>query len=381
MNRQDLYERVLVSLHDAALDGALWPVASALLDEACGMVGNSLHVGAGYGSEARILFAGLYARGQRYEELEREYIEVYHPHDERVPRVWALRDSELVHIRSVYTEQELKTSAAYNEAVLAVNGQNGLHVRLDGARGSRITWTLHDPVEPDDWGSDQLEMIKRIVPHVRQCVRTRQALASAEALDAVRDQLLANIRIGVIELDGRARVLGVNDRALRILREGDGLWDQGGALRARSQADDEQLQRLLALALPAYGDPGVGGSLLIRRTHGRAPFTLYLNPISIRQVDFGADRVAALALVVVEQEGRRGVAPHTVALALGLTPAESLIATALASGSRVRDIATATGREESTVRWHINRMLRKHGISRQADLVRLVLSTSDQIPD
>ena len=50
------------------------------------------------------------------------------------------------------------------------------------------------------------------------------------------------------------------------------------------------------------------------------------------------------------------------------------------SGSRVRDIAAATGNQENTIRWHIKRIFRKHGVYRQADLVRLVLSKLGQNP-
>ena len=37
-------------------------------------------------------FVGLYYRGQRREDLERKYLEVYHPIDERVPRLRQLPD-------------------------------------------------------------------------------------------------------------------------------------------------------------------------------------------------------------------------------------------------------------------------------------------------
>ena len=42
MSRHDLFERLLSSLHEAMLDDAYWPVASALMDEACGSKGNIL---------------------------------------------------------------------------------------------------------------------------------------------------------------------------------------------------------------------------------------------------------------------------------------------------------------------------------------------------
>ena len=53
---------------------------------------------------------------------------------------------------------------------------------------------------------------------------------------------------------------------------------------------------------------------------------------------------------------------------------ESRVAVLLAEGMNVREVAAATGRGESTIRSHVKHMFAKHGLSRQADLVRLVLS-------
>ena len=77
MNRLDPFERLLASLHDAALDDALWPAASRLTDEACGATGSSVIVGEGVGDDARVSFAAFYRRGERRLDLERDYYENY----------------------------------------------------------------------------------------------------------------------------------------------------------------------------------------------------------------------------------------------------------------------------------------------------------------
>ena len=109
MSDQEAFERILASLYDAMLDDTHWPASSALIDEACGLTGNALLVGEGPKDDIRVLSVGLYSRGQRQEELEREYLEVYHPIDERVPRIRQLPDSRLVHVTDLYTAEELKT--------------------------------------------------------------------------------------------------------------------------------------------------------------------------------------------------------------------------------------------------------------------------------
>ena len=130
MSDQNAFERILASLHDAMLDDAHWPATSALIDEACGLTSNALLVGEGPKDDLRVLFVGLYSRGQRHEDLEREYLEVYHPMDERIPRFRQLPDSRLVRVADLYTAEELKTSPTYNEILLRAKYQNGLNVRL-----------------------------------------------------------------------------------------------------------------------------------------------------------------------------------------------------------------------------------------------------------
>ena len=109
MTRQDVYERILSSLHDAMLDDSHWPATSALIDEVCGIAGNALLVGEGPQDDICVTFVGLYYHGQRRTDLEREYLELYHPIDERVPRVRQLPDSHVVPIRPPPTRNTCRT--------------------------------------------------------------------------------------------------------------------------------------------------------------------------------------------------------------------------------------------------------------------------------
>ena len=130
MSQQNAFKRILASLYEAMLDDTLWPGTSALIDEACGITGNTLLVGEGPKDDVRVVFVGHYYRGQRRKDLEREYLEVYHPIDERVPRLRQLPDSRLVHVTELYTAEELKTSPTYNEIMLRCDHQDSLNVRL-----------------------------------------------------------------------------------------------------------------------------------------------------------------------------------------------------------------------------------------------------------
>ena len=376
MSQRDAFDRVMASLHDAMLDDAHWPDTSALIDNACGITGNKLVVAEEHApGDVKVLFARFYRRRRRNLALEREYFRTYYLHDERVPRIRQLPDGHLAHVTDLYTEQELKTSPTYNELLVRCGGQNSLNVRMDGPGGSRIVWATTDPRRSADWSSGQIEMIQRILPHIRQFVRIRQAMANADALGVSFSNLLDVTKLGVIYLDGRGRIVEASDRAQGILRQGDGLLDEGGTLGASLPADNARLARLLARVLPVSGGQGVSGSITLRRTPRRPRLTLHVSPAGPRHKAFGVRHVAALALVV-DPENEMEIDPHRVAAFLGLTRMEARVATLLAEGLGIPDIAAAAGRRENTIRWNLKRIYRKQGISRQAELVRLVLATA-----
>ena len=377
MSRHDRFERLLASLHDAMLDEAHWPIASARIDEACGSKGNILISSeGGLGNHAEVFFARVCYRGQRHEQYENEYFRVYHHRDERGPRLRQLPDSQIVSVEALYTDEEKRRSVAYNEMLARSDTGNALHARLDGPHGSRIIWTAADPVDDAGWSSHRVEMVARLLPHIRQYVRVRLALDNAQAFGSTMAALLENTRCGVIQLDPRGRIVALNARADEMLRTGEGLGAARRCLHARLPAEDARLKHLLARALPRFGGGGVSGSMTVTSSVDSPPrLVLHVSPMGAGRADLRASRVAAIVLVVEPQ--KRAVAdPELVGHALGLTPAESRVAVMLAEGHTLQEIAIATGRSRGTVRWHLKQIFDKNAISRQVELVQLVQSLS-----
>ena len=377
MSPEDTFESMLAALHEAAFDDARWPAASALIDRVCGSRGSVLVFGDGVSTDdVDIFFARVCFGGQRHPECERDYFGFYHAHDERLPRLRQLPHGQVVSSASLLTEEERKTSMVYNELLRPSEFGDTLCVRLDGPHRSRIVWSSADPVSGDGWSSAQVETVERVLPHLRQYVRVRQTLAGARALGASLGELLVNVGFGVVQLDRRGRVVAANDRARAILRAGDGLTDRDGTLRAALPNEDADLQRTLARALPANGRTGESGSVLVSREHSPVRLVLHAIPVNGEGAEPHLGREGALVLVV-DPESRWRIDAGRLGAILGLTTAESRIAAMMAEGMTIRDIATVTARRETTVKWHVRHVFSKLGVSRQADLVRLVLSVSD----
>ncbi len=179
--------------------------------------------------------------------------------------------------------------------------------------------------------------------------------------------------VALICLDHRGAVVESNARGRHMLLADGGLRERNGRLAAHRVQDAEAFEELLTAALSGTGHPPRASVAVLGAWPDQRPLTAWVNP-----VEGNADcnrRIAAL-VVVVDPWQATPVNPEQIARSLGLTPAESRVAASLAEGKTVADIARATNRKPESVRQLVKQALSKTWCSRQAELVRVVLSTS-----
>ena len=377
MNGADAFERTVTALHEAALDDSQWRSASALINELLGVEGHAL----GYGDQdmpegREVFFARFYFGPERRRDLERAYFTRYWNRDETIPHIRQLGDGEMVRIADLYTVDERKASSYYGEFLRETKGQDGLRASWHGPGGWRAVLSLADSVGGGGWSSDQIRTITALGPHIRRCLRVRTVLADAEALGRSQAELLESTRLGIILLDRRGHIVEANDWGSALLRAEDGLAGRNGVLTCVDYAENAQLAHLLVRALPPYGIDPTGGSMTVSRPEGRARLRCEVHPTRPGNKDCLGWRVAA-AVLVHDLESPSQVDPEFVSAVLGLTPAQSRVAVALADGVSPTEIAAMSGRAEGTVRHHLKEIFSTLRINRQTELVRRVLAVGD----
>jgi len=188
--------------------------------------------------------------------------------------------------------------------------------------------------------------------------------------NSLAETLVDQRQVGLIRLDNSGAIVDASARAREILDRERAFRVSNGRLRTRQSEDAEALESLLELVLGNNAAGSKGGPVSVGRRPDPRPLTVYA-----QRVDLDHAGVAAV-VVVVDPWCPTQLSPEQVAKSLRLTPAESRVAVALAEGLTTGEIADATGRAVHTVRWLVQRALEKTFCSRQAELVRLVLSSS-----
>ncbi len=184
------------------------------------------------------------------------------------------------------------------------------------------------------------------------------------------EALVDQRQVGLIGLDRDGAIIESNARGREILSQEGGLHERDGKLDARRAVDTDALERVLGPALAGQAESGTGGFMVVGAWPNERPLTVYVN-----QANGGCPGVAAI-VVILDPWRQVRLRPEQVAKSLGLTPAESRVAVALAEGMTIREIALGSNRKLDSVRWLVQQALSRTWSPRQADLVRLVLASS-----
>lgn len=192
----------------------------------------------------------------------------------------------------------------------------------------------------------------------------RQRSMPSVALWAL-DQLCA----GVIITDNTGLIIEMNRAAETIVRVGDSVLIREGRLRARRVFETTKVAKLIAGATEEKSWVAAGRTL-IARGDGSPPYVLVVVPLHSVPVD---DQ--RFAMIIVVDPARYAPSEKDLADLFGLSPAEARVAAALMTGKSLTDIAATSAVQITTVRTQLRSILRKVGVKRQFDLVRILSST------
>lgn len=169
-------------------------------------------------------------------------------------------------------------------------------------------------------------------------------------------------------------VLMANPAAEDLLSTSGGLAIRGGRLEAISGKARADLQRAVSRAAAGKLSDDAA-SVAAPANPAAMPIVVTASPLPEKHQLFGPSRRLVL-LLFFDPRARRSAPGTLLKRSLGLTTAEADVASGLAAGETLAEIAERRRAGVATVRHQLKAAMQKLGVRRQVDLVRLVLGLS-----
>lgn len=302
-----------------------------------------------------------------------EYQRFWAPHDlgrqamERMPAGAVATD------QSMANSDEYRRSAIYNDFLVPRQIARVLAgLPLTDEKGLAHVF-FHRPATRGPYESKDLERLRRLLPHLARALTLRRHLFDLASARQAAVDALDRLPAGVVFVGGGGEVAHMNRAARAIAAEADGLTVTRRCLSAALPAETRVLQQRIREAAATHDGKGIaaGGALRLTRPSLKRPLFAVVTPL--RSPSALGPRGGPVAAVFVSDPERERALPHQMLREVyGLTPAEARVASHLASGRTLEEVAQRLDVRLETVRSQLKSVFQKTDTRRQAELVALL---------
>jgi DNA-binding CsgD family transcriptional regulator/PAS domain-containing protein len=370
-SEEDAFGQLLGLVYDAALETGLWTSVIERMADMMGGTGGALieqdqRDGSGQGVLARADpgAAELYF-GYPYDQQALLRVD----DAEAFMRNWRptiLTDEDWM------PKSQLVRSEYYGQFLRRVDAHSVLMVRLV-AKGLRTTSvSLGRALGAEQFGTREIDLARQLQPHLIRAVELGKRLSDAKNLGEELAQFLDGSPHGLILLDADGKVRHVNRTGEGLIGQRDAIFVRAGRLRGATADTTLRLQALIAAAGSRDGVRRTGGSLALPSVSGRLPLSATIAPVGAERLALFQSGRSVMVCITDLETGVRLPAERLRDL-FGLTPAEARVALALFEGATLKEAAECLSVSFYTVRWHLAQIFEKTGVSRQSEMMRLML--------
>jgi len=224
--------------------------------------------------------------------------------------------------------------------------------------------------------SAERRLLTLLTPHLRRAIEIYARLNRMTSERDLYAGAVNQLSVASIILDEQGRLLTTNPVGRALLDQGEGLSLRDGRLHIEGRDINKELQQALTTIIKAQlrGETSVVRALRVPRSAGRSDLGLVIRPVPASQWSEGQSSPSA-AVFISDPDLHESTSRQVLGELFALTPAEANVATLLARGLSLTQVSSAQQISQHTARAQLKSIFAKTGVSRQAELVRLVLKS------
>ena len=270
------------------------------------------------------------------------------------------------------TDEEWHCNGMYREVFRPAGVYHGLGALVSRSDSHMVVLGVTRPRRAGQFSRRELNVLADLLPHLRRATQVFLRLSDLESHKAAHLTMWDRLPFGVALLDGVGKILWTNREAASILSRADGLAIHNKRLCAANNAENADLERMIAAAVATRFGRAIqsGGAISISRPSLARSLAVLVAPMMMERVFLHEPA----AVVFITDPGRKSETPVQLLKRLyGLTGREAALAALLLQGTDLKDAAGQLGTTMNTARTHLRLIFEKTDTHRQSELIHLLL--------
>lgn len=227
-----------------------------------------------------------------------------------------------------------------------------------------------------DFDEADRALLGELLPHLKRAVDLHAALDVLESERTLYADAVDRLLVGTVILDEDGKVMKANDVANRLLQARDGLYVADGSLHAHCPVENRRFRKILQAAIEDHRLATLRSEVTtLTRATVPTPLSVLVRPIALRYRAEDRMRRPAVAVFIRDPAGSPRNSHASLRKLFHLTPTEIELALLMVDGLTLDEAAVRLGIKKNTARAHLRGIFAKTGATRQAVLVKTLLSS------
>ena len=283
---------------------------------------------------------------------------------------------KVIALEDILPDKDLVTSDYYLHYLKPINLFRILGVDTSEPGGMLARLRFSRRASEPRFKATERQLLTLLTPHLSRAI---EIYAKLNRMTSERDLYAGAVNqlsVASIILDEQGRMLTTNAVGRALLDQGEGLSLRDGHLHIEGRNINKELQEALTSIIreQLHGETSVVRALRVPRPGGRSDLGLVVRPVPASQWSEGQVSPSA-AVFISDPDLQESTSQPILGALFELTPAEANLATLLARGLNLAQVSVAQNISQHTARAQLKSIFAKTGVSRQAELVRLVLKS------
>ena len=227
------------------------------------------------------------------------------------------------------------------------------------------------------WSEGELRVIDEVLPHLKRALNIYSEFTHLRLRQDALLKGLDRLVIGLILYDHKARPVYINPTAEAIINQHPALQLQDGDLFLTNPEDEKKLRKTITDTAAIDPDDSWKQSVAIGITHPdvESPLPVLVTPMHAHLITSDLDYEGAkVAMFLSDPNLQQPISIDSLVSVYSLTPTEAQVSISLANGHSIDEIAKLSHHSSHTIRSQLKSVFRKTGVSRQSELIKLLLT-------
>ncbi|MEH6549638.1 MAG: hypothetical protein V7744_06600 [Pseudomonadales bacterium] len=277
---------------------------------------------------------------------------------------------------SAISKDDIKSSSFYKQFLKPNNIASGLQFYIEEADGLCLWIEVGRSNKLADFGVEESDFCHALTPHLTRALGIYSSIQKSKVENDIYQELIEQLAVGIVILDHNARVMKINSMTESMLAELDGIDLRSDRIVFSKPEDQQTYAAAVEHALAHYDSQSIQPSVeLLRINYSGVGSIGLLVKSAVSSRWYEGSGCPAVVLYLCDPSAQKSTRETFVSKLFGLTLSEANLAILLADGMTLAEAAKKLNVTENTTRTVSKRIFSKTGVRRQAELVRLILSS------